>query len=362
MYVIRLLLIFIILLSSSVFAEVLISKDQYLYVPKSEARRLLLEPGAILLRKPIPKEDVYKKRIRVITLGGVEGEVWSKGIDSVNDMSSTLAYVKEEIEIKGTKYPIGTIFPVKVIEDEDETIFKITFPKSCYSVKNSGFVIKEREKEFSSIEFQTSFNLIDPEVASLSRFPLWVKSKSPPTEWGCGESKEITKKIDTSAEATVEAEGGFFSFFRAKAEATGGASTSITYKKKLEDSEFKHRITYWDLINQNGSNNRVLKVALEKVSVCDTSQGVNNSYIIRFDKSLNLEEIKINSVWANNKGFDRGGGSPVRIDNQQHLKKFENSLKDFKFIQTVNGFDTNRAIIDFSVWFTANLNYATGNE
>jgi hypothetical protein len=268
-----------------------------------------------------------------------------------------LAYVKKEIQIKGTKYPIGTIFPVKVIEDEDETLFKVTYPKASFSVKSNGFAIKSRDKEFSNLEFGRSFNLIDPAKASVSSFPLWIESKYSKTEWGCGVSKEVVNTIDASARASVEAEGGFFGFFQAKAEAIAGAGTTTSYKEILKDPSFKHRITYFNLVSEKNKNKTLLKLALEKISVCDASKGVNNSYIIRFDKNLALDEIKINSVWATDKGFSRGGGSPVRIDNQKHLEKFENSLKDFKFNQPKYGYNTNRAIIDFAVWYTVNLNY-----
>lgn len=349
----------LVMFTQQTVAEVLIGKDQYLYVPKSEARRLLLEPGAVLLRKPIPKEEIYKKRIRVYSPGGVEGEVRSRSVDSINDMSGTLAYVKKEITIKGTKYAIGTIFPVKIIDDEDELIYEVTYPKVTYSVKNNGFVTKPRTSEFSTREFDDSFNIIDPPEASRNKFPLWVKDKRhSPTEWGCGESKKVVSKIDASAGATVEAQGGFFSFFQAKAEVSGGATTATTYEKTLEDTQFKHRITYWNLVRADNLNHNLLSVALEKISVCDTSKGVNNSYVIRFDKKLNLDDIKLNSIWAEGKGFKRGGGSPVRIDSQADLHEFEHALKDFKFLHTVEGYDVKRAIIDFSVWFTVNLNYA----
>jgi hypothetical protein len=106
-------------------AEILVAKDQYLYKPSSEARRLLLKPGAVLLRKEISMQQTYYKRVRVITLGGVEGEVRPKGIDSLADISEPLAYVKNEVLIKDNKYPIGTVFPLEVIEDEDETIYKV---------------------------------------------------------------------------------------------------------------------------------------------------------------------------------------------------------------------------------------------
>jgi hypothetical protein len=60
---------------------------------------------------------------------------------------------------------------------------------------------------------------------------------------------------------------------------------------------------------------------------------------------------------GNNK-FKQGGGSPLRIDSQSDLLKFENALKDFKFKHTIDGYDIKRAIIDFCIQLTVNLNYA----
>ncbi len=359
----RYLLVCIISLASlSVSGEVLIGKDQYLFVPKSDNRRLLLEPGAVLLRKSTPTEAVYKKRIRVISLGGVEGEVRSRGVNSVNDMSGMLAYVKKEVDIKGSKYPIGTVFPVETVDDEDELLYRVTYPRPTYSVKNSGFVTKEKMMEYTEVEFSQFFNLIDPASVSGYKFPFWKNdSRYPATEWGCGESKEVTKTLDASAGAEVEAGGGFFSYFQAKAEASAGASTSTTYKKLLKDDSYRHRITYWVLSSTDDDSNHLLNVALEKISVCDTSKGVNNSYIIRFDKKYNYDEITINPVWVEGKGFKKGGGSPMRIDNQADLNKFENAFKDFKFKHTLGAYDIKRAILDFTVWLTVNLNYARHN-
>jgi len=341
------------------YAEVLIGKDQYLFVPKSDNRRLLLEPGTILLRKPIPKEETYKKRVRVISSGGVEGEVRSRSIDSVNDMKGMLAYVKDEIDIKGNKYPIGTVFPVKIIDDEDEMIYVVTYAKPSYSVKSRGFVVKEKPIQYTEHDFVHSFNIIDPAEVTHYKFPFWkIDSRHKPTEWGCGESKKMTTTLDASVGAGVEAGGGFFGFFQAKAEASADTSISTIYKKILEDDTHKHRITYWSLTSANNNSKRLLNIALEKVSVCDTSKGVNNSYIIRFEKKYNHDEININAVWVSDNSFKKGGGSPLRIVTQSDLQQFENSLKDFKFTHTIDGYDIKRAIIDFSIWLTVNLNYA----
>jgi hypothetical protein len=357
----HLLIIFALLFFSSqqVVSEVLIGKDQYLYVPKSEARRLLLEPGTVLLRKTIDQSEVYKKRIRVYSPGGVEGEVKSRSVDSVNDMSGTLAYVKKEITIKGAKYSIGTIFPVTIIDDEEELIYEVTYPRVIYNVKNNAFTTRSKTIEFTSKDFNDSFNFIDPTEAAGNKFPLWAKDvRHESTEWGCGESKKVVSVIDASASASIEAEGGFFTFFQAKAEASTGATTATTFEKVLEDDDYKHRITYWNLVAADKPDRKLLSVALEKISICDTSKGVNNSYVIKFDKKLNHDDIKLNSIWAEDKGFKRGGGSPVRIDTQTDLHKFEHALKDFKFSNTIDGYDVKRAVIDFAVWYTVNLNYA----
>jgi hypothetical protein len=341
-------------------AEILISKDQYLYVPQSDNRRLLLEPGSILLRKPVTKEETYKKRVRVISSGGVEGEVKSRGVDSVNDMSGKLAYVKDNIEIKGNTFPIGTVFPVKIIDDEDDyIIYEVTYVKSIYSVKQSGFVMREKHSQYTENEFMHSFNLIDPVDVSHYKFPFWKENKRhKPTEWGCGESKAMTTMLDASTSAGIEASGGFFGFFQAKVEASAGAKTSSTFTKTLEDNTNKHRITYWSLVSSTDNSKIIMNIAFEKISLCDKSKGVNNSYIIRFEKQLGIDEITINSAWVGGNKFKKGGGSPLRIDNQSDLLKFENALKDFKFMHSIDGYNIKRAIIDFSIRLTVNLNYA----
>ncbi len=356
------LFIAIIFAYNASYGEVLIGKDQYLYVPKSDNRRLLLEPGSILLRKPIPNEEVFKKRVRVISSGGVEGEVKLRDIDSVNDMTGMLAYVKDEIDIKGNKYPIGTVFPMKIIDDEDDLVYEITYTRSSYSVKRNGFIMKEKTATYQEHDFLGSFNLIDATEVTHYKFPFWIRdTRHSPTEWGCGESKEMTKTLDANAGASVEASGGFFGFFQAKAEASAGASTSTIYKKILKDDSFKHRVTYWSLTSAINNENRIIDIALEKISICDNSRGVDNSYIIRFEKKKNLDEITINSAWVAENQFKKGGGSPLRIDSQSDLQQFENALKDFKFTHTVDGYDIKRAIIDFSIMLTVNLNYAPQN-
>ncbi|NKB60894.1 MAG: hypothetical protein GKR95_16285 [Gammaproteobacteria bacterium] len=125
----------------------------------------------------------------------------------------------------------------------------------------------------------------------------------------------------------------------------------------MKDPQYRHRITYWDLLEGMDSPDKLISVALEKISVCDTNKGVNNSYVIRFESKYNFDEITINSVWATENGFKKGGGSPIRIDNLADLRAFEKALRDFKFMHSLEGHNIKKAIIDFAVKLVANLNY-----
>ncbi len=103
------------------------------------------------------------------------------------------------------------------------------------------------------------FNLIDPETISELRFPIWLRStKHSATEWGCGESNEVSKILDASVGASVEASGGFFGFFQAKVETSGEAATTTVYKKVLKDPQYRHRITYWDLLEGMDSPDKLI--------------------------------------------------------------------------------------------------------
>ncbi|NKB76957.1 MAG: hypothetical protein GKR96_07870 [Gammaproteobacteria bacterium] len=267
-------------LTDDVLAEVLVARDLYLYVPQSDNRRLLLEPGAILLEKHIPQSEVFKKRIRVISLGGVEGEIRASRVDRLSALTGRLAYVKNEIDIKGNKYPGGTILPVEVLDEDGETVYKVTYPKPYYSVKQNRFLLKKKSQTFQENEFTSMFNLIDPDVVSQHKFPVWVRStQHEPTEWGCNESTEVSTTLGASVGAGAEVSGGFFGFFQAKAGTSGEASTTTVYKRMLKDLQYRHRITYWDLFESQNRTSQLISVALEKISVCDTNKGVNNSYI-----------------------------------------------------------------------------------
>ncbi|NKB64511.1 MAG: hypothetical protein GKR95_21120 [Gammaproteobacteria bacterium] len=56
----------------------------------------------------------------------MEGEIRSSRVDPISALRGTLAYVKDEINIKGNKYPSGTIFPVEVVDDDGEQSYEIT--------------------------------------------------------------------------------------------------------------------------------------------------------------------------------------------------------------------------------------------
>lgn len=81
----RLLLLILAPLSGMSFAaddnNYVVNTSHILYVTKSENIRAFVEPGTILKRQLIPLQDTYKRRIRVITPGGLEGEISRWGYD-----------------------------------------------------------------------------------------------------------------------------------------------------------------------------------------------------------------------------------------------------------------------------------------
>ena len=340
-------------------ADVLIARDAYLYVPQSNNRRLLLKPGSMVLEKKIPLSQVYKRRIRVISAGGIEGEIRGGGVNKLMDITGALAYAKGELVLSGNKYGVGTMFPVRRLDEGGEISYDIQYARTWYDPKRSRFMMSEKSKNYGENDFYARFSMIDPEQATDFLFPIWSKNDShSPTEWGCGHSTEVSTTLDASASASVSGGGGFFSFFTARAEANAASGTSTVYRKKLEDEQYRHRITYWMLSPVQQPDHILVEVALEKISLCDTTMGVNNSYIIRFDKRFNFDEITINPVWAAENGFKKGGGSPIRIDSLDDLSRFEDALKDFKFMHSHEGYDIRQAISHFAIMLAANLNYS----
>lgn len=350
------LVIILMAISRPGIAEILVVNKGYLYVPRSENRRLLLDPGALLLKKEIPQEEVYRKRIRVITRGGIEGEVRRRNVDALELMEGSIAYVKKTKKIDGQEFHIGTIFPVRLEEDDEGDFYHVAYAKSFYSIKHKDFGIRKKEQKFSESEFFQHFNVIDPSEARKILFPCWkLRESQKATEWGCGDSKTETTEVSIGAGAGIKAGGGFFRFFQAEAEVRNDNKKTITYTSELKDDEFRHKIRYFSLKKSLENNETILNIALEKLSLCNKSKGVKNSYVIRFEKKLNFGELIFNEGWAQDNGFARGLGSPVRLDNLSDSERFKQAFKGFKFHHPAVGYDVELAVREFAIQYAVNL-------
>ena len=224
----------IIVISSSAIADnnYIINSDHRLYRPQSDNIRAIIEPGTLLIKLDVPIQDRYRKRARVITPGGLLGEIRKGGYVNISKISESIAYLKRTLDIGGRKYNedfnYSDIFKAKRIEGDEEDIYKITYPIPYYSLPNKSYFVRTKEKEFKESDFNYRFNFFDPENPQ-HKFPYWSEKKKDTTEWGCGKSKEERKVFKLGAGAEVKASGGFFGFFEADGYVNNDNTKTVTY-------------------------------------------------------------------------------------------------------------------------------------
>lgn len=342
--------------SSSIFASdtYVVNTSYILYVTKSENIRAFIEPGTILKKVKIPVEDSYKRRLRVITPGGLEGEITRWGYDEYNNISREIAYLKRPLIIKKELFKSGDKFMVTPIDDEDGLSYEVEYPQPYLSLKDNAYYVKRRTKTLTEAEFEYNFNLIQPGHVA-TKYPKWVRSHEPPVEWGCENSKKEESVIEIGAGAKASAGGGFFNFFEADVHANNENKKTITYKKELVDEENKHRITYWKLKPTPISSVYILNIALEKLSSCDGTKKLSFNYVIHFPKNENIDPIVINRDWVKGKKLTTGGASPIRLNTLDDYRELKAAFHDFRFQLNRTGYDLNSALLQYVMMITANI-------
>jgi hypothetical protein len=331
-----------------------VSTSHILYVTKSENIRAFVEPGTILKRQQIPIEDTYKRRIRVITPGGLEGEISRWGYDEHADITQIIGYLKRPITIKNEQFESGDPFLVKELDDEDGLKYEVTYPQPFLSLKDNAFYVRARKKVMTEEEFAYNFNLVLPGNVS-TKFPLWIQSNESTAEWGCEKSKREVSVVEMGAGANISASAGFFNFFEADAEAYGNNKKTITYTKNLEDKINKHKITYWRLQPSRSSSAYILNLALEKLSSCDETKKLAFNYVIHFPKNKNIDPIAINQDWVSAKKLTPGGASPIKLSTLDDYREFKTAFQDFKFDFDLQGYELRTAILHYVIMMTANI-------
>ncbi|GLS24710.1 hypothetical protein [Marinibactrum halimedae] len=343
------------ILSGTVFASesYVVNTSHILYVTKSEDIRAFIEPGTVLKKVKIPTEDSYKRRIRVITPGGLEGEVSRWGYDEHNEIQRDVAYLKRPLRFKKETFHSGDKFMTSVIDDEDGIRVEVVYPQPFLSLRDNAYYVRTRTQTMTETEFEYHFNLVSPGPVN-TKFPTWARTRTPPVEWGCENSKTEESVIEVGGGAKVSAKGGFFKFFEADAYVNNDNKKTITYTKELTDKNNRHKITYWGLKSSTKPSTPILDLALEKLSPCDSTKKLQFSYVIHFPKHEHIDPIIINRDWVKGK-LKEGGTSPIALNTLDDYRALKFAFQDFKFELTRQGYDLNSALLQYVMMITANI-------
>ncbi|ADZ91890.1 hypothetical protein [Marinomonas mediterranea] len=361
--------IFILFYTTALLAsdDYVINTSHILYVSKSENVRAFLEPGTVLMKVRTSINDTYKRRLRVITPGGLEGEIIRRGYDQYQNITKPIAYLKRPLKIKNEQFESGAKFLVSIDDDDEELSYELTYPAPYLDLKLNKYDVKERTKRLSEAEFDYNFNLVTPDSMP-HHYPRWTRSRKSPVEWGCGNSKKEESVFEIGAGGKVSAGGSFFSFFEADTYAESDNRKTITYTKNLADNFNKHRITYWKLSSAIAPRKTILNVALEKLSSCDGTKKLSFNYVIHFSKiedidpntarsqkNENIDPIAINHDWVEAKKLTPGGTSPIKLTTLDDYRDLKAAFKDFKFQFSRDGYELNSALLQFVMMMTANI-------
>ena len=332
--------------------EFVVNKSHKLYQVKTEHIRAFIEPGTVVKVIDIPISDRYKRRLRVVTPGGLEGEIVKNGFDRLEDITVPISYLKRPFTIQNEQFESGDKFLTELIdEDNGDLSYKITYPSPFLSLSDNRYYVRNKSKKMSEKEFEYYFNHISPSKPT-HIYPVWSRSNKPPIEWGCGNSKKEVSIVKVGAGAKVGGSASFFSFFEADAYVNNDNEKTITYTKNLSDGLNKHRMTYWVL---KGPSSQILHLALEKLSSCDGTKKLEYNYIVHFPKNENIDPIVINNAWVENKNLKPGGTSPLALNTLDDYREFKSAFKDFKFAQNRSGYDIRTAIFHYLMMITANI-------
>ena len=331
-----------------------VNKDHVLYKSKTPHVRAFLEPGTILKKVHVAPEDTYKRRVRVITNGGLRGEVVRNGYNNYDVITQPVAYLKRPLTLANEQFESGDTFLVKVLDDEDGLRYEVTYPKPFLSLKDNRFYVRDRKKTMNEREFDYNFNLVTPD-SNITKFPLWKTKNDQFVEWGCENSKKEVSTFEIGAGGEVKASTSFFSFFEADAHVTNDNTKTVTYTKELVDNENLHKLTYWQLVDSSNPNTIILNLALEKLSACDKTKKSEYNYVIHFPTNDNINYITINRAWVKGKGLKEGGASPLGMNTLDDYRTFKAAFKDFNFQYSYPGFDVNAAILQYVMKIAANV-------
>lgn len=354
----KLLLLIILLvmsISSSIADDILVvNRDNVLFLPKTEHIRAFIEPGTILKKIDVPYEDRYRGRTRVITPGGIMGEIKSRRFNKLEKISKPLAYLKRPLILGKETFHPGDVFKVDIAESYKGDTYKVIYPSSYYSFKDNAYYVEHEDNKFSEKVFFHNFNLI-PESNSIGRFPFWPEKSRESIQWGCENSEEKKTTIKFGAGGNVGGGFSLFKIFRSEVSAEASTEKETTHTQTRKDAEFYHKVSIWVLYESYENRTPILEIALEKTWPCGNKNTHEYNYTLHFHEEKDIDPIVINRVWSEKKKISDGGASPVGLHNMNDYRTFKNALKDFKFYYYKKGYDMNLVLMHFLMRFTANI-------
>ena len=336
--------------------QLVVNRSHILYVPKTPHIRAFIEPGSILKKVEVDYLDRYKGRSRVITQGGIMGEMKSRDLTLYDDISKPLAYLRRPLKLGELSFSPRDVFKLEIVENprtyEDE--YKIIYPSPYYSFRDNAYYVAHDNQVYTEKIFNYHFNLIQ-NLEQKPRFPFWPERSTESIQWGCEDSEENKTRIHLGAEGKISTGFSLFKIFNTEASATANTDKESIRTKLLKDESFYHKVSRWVLYASYDNRTPILEIALEKTWPCNNNGSHEYNYTLHFQEEMDINPIVINRVWSHKKGMSDGGASPVGLHTLEDYRKFEEALKDFKFHHYIQGYDMSYILKHFLMRFTVNL-------
>lgn len=333
-----------------------VNRGHILYVPQTPHIRAFIEPGTLLKRVDVSYQERYRGRSRVITQGGIMGEMKSRDLTLYEKMSKPLAYLRRPLQLGDQGFGPRDVFKVEVVENPRtyEEEYKIIYPSSYYSFRDNAYYVAHGDQTFSEKVFHYNFNLIKA-LEDKPLFPFWPERANESIQWGCEDSEENKTRIHLGAGAKISTGFSLFKIFSTEANAEASTDKESIRTRLLMDQDFYHKVSRWVLYASFEKRIPILEIALEKTWPCGNSGSHEYNYTLHFQEDKDINPIVINRVWSSKKGISDGGASPVGLHTLEDYRKFEEALKDFKFHHYIHGYDMSYILKHFLMRFTVNL-------
>lgn len=301
-----------------------------------DKRRLILEPGTTL--QMLGEVDTaLGKMHRVRTPTGISGLMRKLDVEEVDDSSPTLGFVKMGFNHKGIHVSSGEVHPLKIKNFPTETTYEISKGIARYNIRDQAYLVNSIMIELSVDEMSRNVNIVDFNRLKTKKFPVWVQlsdgTRPAVQTWGCGKSSTVINFLQAKASASASAEASFWTWFETKLSGSIDTGSESTWTIKQADAEFQHRMTFWNLMDGEGDDAKVLlQTAIDKTRQCDATEAGVWDYVFSFPNQ-ETEEITLTHTWAEKNGFEKSPTVPLILGNLNDLNTLKNAMSRSGFLK-----------------------------